>query len=130
MSLSAKGLSKKIGSSLFSFNFQTNSLEDLSLNQNKLLMQRYSLISQLDNYKVFGIIVSNTATKFHKKMLSYSETVLKKNDKKTFTFMMSRFDLIQTILMRSNLVISQKLKCMSSYPASIIVFSESRIFIR
>ena len=91
MSLSAKGLSSKIGPSLFSFNFSTNSLEDLSLDQNKLLMQRYSLISQLDKYTRFGIIVSNTATQFHRRMLSYSENILKKNEKKTFTFMMSTF---------------------------------------
>jgi diphthamide biosynthesis enzyme Dph1/Dph2-like protein len=52
-------------------------------------MQRYSLISQLDNYKIFGIIISNTATTFHRASLQRCQDILKKSDKKVFTFMMS-----------------------------------------
>lgn len=57
-----KGIANKVGQQLFTFNFRSHNIEPLSLNQNKLLMQRYSLISQLDNYKIFGLIVSNTST--------------------------------------------------------------------
>ena len=55
-------------------------------------MQRYSIISQLDDHNVFGIIVSNTATTFHQKALFRCQDVLKRHNKKTFTFMMSTSD--------------------------------------
>ena len=59
---SLKGLASKVSQEVFTLNFKEHKVEPLNLNQNKLLMQRYSLISQLDNYKVFGLIVSNTST--------------------------------------------------------------------
>ncbi len=66
-------------------------MEELNINNNKLLMQRYSLISQLADLKVFGIIVSNTATTFHDRVLVRCQRLLKKHHKKAFTFMMSTF---------------------------------------
>jgi diphthamide biosynthesis enzyme Dph1/Dph2-like protein len=64
----------------------------LGVNHNKRLMQRYSMISQLDDHQVFGIIVSNTSTIFHQRALLRCQDVLKRHSKKTFTFMMSTSD--------------------------------------
>lgn len=55
----------------------------------KRLMQRYSMISQLDNHSTFGIIVSNTGTSFFQAALQKSQAILTKHNKKTFVFMMS-----------------------------------------
>jgi diphthamide biosynthesis enzyme Dph1/Dph2-like protein len=57
----------------------------------KRLMQRYSMISQLEKYSTFGIIVSNTGTSFFQAALQKSLAILNKQKKKTFVFMMSNF---------------------------------------
>lgn len=87
----AKSLSLKIAQ-IFYFDFANTKVEAFAGNHNKRLMQRYSMISQLDDHSVFGIIVSNTATTFHQKALLRCQDVLKSHSKKTFTFMMSMSD--------------------------------------
>ena len=80
-----------IGQQLYIIRFATKEIESFSPNNTKLLMQRYSLISQLDKYTIFGVIVSNTATTFYRTVLERSVSLLKSSGKKTFTFMMSTF---------------------------------------
>lgn len=63
----------------------------------KRLMQRYSLASQLDTHSVFGILVSNTGTAFAKSAIAYCQNILKKHNKKSFLFTMSRFNIIKII---------------------------------
>lgn len=84
----AKSLRVKIDE-IFYFDFANSKVEAFGGNHNKRLMQRYSMISQLDDHNVFGIIVSNTATTFHQKALLRCQDVLRRHNKKTFTFMMS-----------------------------------------
>lgn len=69
LSFSLKSLREKVGQQLQGLNLSTGEIESLTPNNNKLLMQRYSLITQLEQQDIFGIIVSNTATVFHKQTL-------------------------------------------------------------
>ena len=93
LSFALKGLSNKLGQQLFTLDLpnQHKKIQPLTLNNNKLLMQRYSLISQLDNYSVFGLIVSNTSTAFFQNMVKSSRQLLSRHGKKSFVFMMSKF---------------------------------------
>ena len=66
-----------IGQQLYIIRFATKEIESFSPNNTKLLMQRYSLISQLHKYTIFGVIVSNTATTFYRTVLERSVSLLK-----------------------------------------------------
>lgn len=89
LSFSLKSLKHLVEQELFTINFSSLSVEKMCPNTNKLLMQRYSLISQLPTLDRFGLIVSNTATTFNKGALARCRELLIKNNKKVFTFMMS-----------------------------------------
>ena len=97
LAFSLKNLGNKIGQNLFVVGGDSEAphLQEYEWNLNKKLMQRYSMATQLSDHEVFGLIVSNTGTAFAKTAVARCESILRKNHKKVFTFMMSKCALKQ-----------------------------------
>ena len=77
---------------VFSFGEEEDKFSEVSIDSNRLLMKRYSLINKAKKAECFGIIVMNSHIGNYNEEISGLKQLLKRNKKKYFVFTMNKLN--------------------------------------